>query len=530
MAIIRIKRTTSTNLPTGLTFGELAFVQGSGATANRLYIQTNDAGVSVWIGAEILNSPTFWSGTTAETTVPTVSAVSNIAAAFAGITTFNSNITANLSTGKYFGKYGNGQEIQSAGKSAVEVILDALIESIAPSTTFSLTSFSGLCASNSTYYSSPFPFGATAMRTILSWGYTINTPGKTALGATLSWRKNSSGPWTTISTSLYDQTSPFWTQTDGATTQSYTHTFTQTQYATDTINYRYEFYDSSGSAVAEKTFSQTQGYSTPSVSGNMSLPAISGIGTTTRERGNTGTTFSCTINGNNNSAFIQIGAYAVDYQINGTGNWRNAANNNENDNTFTTVSPTTSLSISNVAVKPTVSPINRINFRVRVKDTFNSGASGVVANASGTQQVDFYKKIWYGTTAALPTTAAQIRTLPQESQLGSNSGNVSGTLSMTVPTGESANKVYVIALPDDLVLNGPGANPGVKTDQNETLFGNSDPALDRFILSSTLTSANDFSGTGIDYNVYTYSAASAPSGSGNVTWTVNYNGTIDNTN
>ena len=75
MAIIRIKRTTTNNLPTGLTFGELAFIGASGgATAYRLYIADN-AGVCVWIGAQILNAPTFWSGATAQTTIPTVEAV-----------------------------------------------------------------------------------------------------------------------------------------------------------------------------------------------------------------------------------------------------------------------------------------------------------------------------------------------------------------------------------------------------------------------------------------------------------------------
>jgi hypothetical protein len=75
MAIIRIKRTTGSGLPTGLTFGELAFVGASGgATANRLYI-AGPEGTCLWIGAQILNSPTFWSGITAETTLPTVSAV-----------------------------------------------------------------------------------------------------------------------------------------------------------------------------------------------------------------------------------------------------------------------------------------------------------------------------------------------------------------------------------------------------------------------------------------------------------------------
>jgi hypothetical protein len=75
MAIIRIKRTTTSELPTGLTFGELAFVGASGGyTANRLYI-AGPAGTCLWIGAQILNAPAFWDGITAQTTVPTVSAV-----------------------------------------------------------------------------------------------------------------------------------------------------------------------------------------------------------------------------------------------------------------------------------------------------------------------------------------------------------------------------------------------------------------------------------------------------------------------
>ena len=86
MAIIRIKRTTGSSLPTGLTFGEMAFIGATGgATASRLYI-AGPEGICVWIGAEILNSPTFWSGSTAETTLPTVSAV-------------ESRITSRLSSG-----------------------------------------------------------------------------------------------------------------------------------------------------------------------------------------------------------------------------------------------------------------------------------------------------------------------------------------------------------------------------------------------------------------------------------------------
>lgn len=528
MAIIRIKRTTGFGTPTGLTFGELAFVQGDGSggrTANRLYIADN-RGVCVWIGAEILNSPTYWSGATAETTIPTVSAASNIASAFAGITNFSANIVANLSTGKYFGKYGNGQEIQAAGKSAVEVILDALIESIAPTTIFQLTSFQG--ASASSYYTSPF--GATDMRTILSWGYTINTPGKTALGATLSWRKNSSGPWTTLATNVYDQTSPFWTQINGPTSQSYTHTFTQTQYATDTINYRYEFHDSSGVAVAEKPVNITQGYGTPSISG-VGVPAISGIDSLTRERGNTGTTFSCTVSGNNNDVFIKMNAYAVDYLVNGSGNWRNAANNLENDNTFTSVTPTGTISISNVSVKPTVSPINRLDFRVRVKDSFSTGAAGVVASTQPT--VQFYKKLWYGATSDVPTTAAQVRTLPGSTPLQYNDTTTRTNQQFTFGTG-TTYRHFVIALPAGLTLNDGSWGENLEGVRNITtpqvLYGNPNPASDDFKLSTTLTVADDFSGTDINYNIYVYSASIPYSeAQGSQTFRVTYGGSLNNT-
>lgn len=108
MAIIRIKRTTGTSLPTGLTFGELAFIGSTGgATANRLYI-AGPQGVCVWIGAEILQAPTFWSGDTADTTIPTVGAVEN-------------RITSRLSSGSvssFNGLTGAVQGVSAMGATA----------------------------------------------------------------------------------------------------------------------------------------------------------------------------------------------------------------------------------------------------------------------------------------------------------------------------------------------------------------------------------------------------------------------------
>lgn len=51
---------------------------------------------------------------------------------FALVDTFKTNITAHLQSGYTFGKYTNGQTIQAQGKSASQVIIDALTQSIPP--------------------------------------------------------------------------------------------------------------------------------------------------------------------------------------------------------------------------------------------------------------------------------------------------------------------------------------------------------------------------------------------------------------
>jgi len=73
--IIKIKNSTGSALPTGLTFGEPAFVQGTGLTANRLYV-ANSSGNAIWVGAEI-PSPTTgtWTDNAAKTTLATQYAI-----------------------------------------------------------------------------------------------------------------------------------------------------------------------------------------------------------------------------------------------------------------------------------------------------------------------------------------------------------------------------------------------------------------------------------------------------------------------
>lgn len=525
MAIIRIKRTTTSNLPTGLTFGEMAFVQGSGYTANRLYIADN-AGVCIWVGAQILNQPTYWSGATAETTVPTVAAVRDFVIGFGG-GTFPADIKLNLSGTKSFGKYVNGQTLPAAGKTPIQVIQDALVESIAP--TAVLQGLAGY--GDPTVVFAAIPFGATAIRIGITWGYTVNTPGATIAGSTLEYSRGA-GAYSTISTSLYDTTAPFWTQSDGQTLNPYSsggnnyHAFTQTQYDTSAINYRYTIRDDTGLTHAATFTITPTAYDFPdnSVTVGFLGSAQSGESSTVRERGNTGTTMSGTLSSTNNSNWIKITDYLVQYQIN-SGTWYNALNNIANDTTYTSVTPAASVSLTNLQIKPAVSPINTLGFRIYVKDTYST--SGILTSGSP-PTVNFRKKVFYGATASVPTTAAQVRTLPQSFLLSTNSGSTSGSGSLTVPGTPTSYLTYVIALPDDLTLNDfAGGGNGVVSQLGEILFGNSNTALDRYTLSSTLTTANDFSGTAVDYNIYTYTAASAADPTYH---TFNFSGTIDNTN
>lgn len=75
-ANIKFKRTSTTTLPTGLTFAEPAFVLGSAGTttANQLYVGDNSGG-RVWIGAKIENTVTGWTATEANTLLATQAAI-----------------------------------------------------------------------------------------------------------------------------------------------------------------------------------------------------------------------------------------------------------------------------------------------------------------------------------------------------------------------------------------------------------------------------------------------------------------------
>ena len=89
---ITIKRSLTAAAPAGLSFGEMAFVQGSGLTANQLYVGIS-GGNPAWVGAQIGTTGT-WTDNSAQTSLATQYAIeqritSKISASTTGVSSFN---------------------------------------------------------------------------------------------------------------------------------------------------------------------------------------------------------------------------------------------------------------------------------------------------------------------------------------------------------------------------------------------------------------------------------------------------------
>jgi len=99
---ITIKRSQTAATPAGLSYGEMAFVQGSGLTANQLYMGIS-GGSPVWIGAQIGTTGT-WTDTSAQTSLATQYATDQriISSSVSSFNGFTGGITFAVGTGITF--------------------------------------------------------------------------------------------------------------------------------------------------------------------------------------------------------------------------------------------------------------------------------------------------------------------------------------------------------------------------------------------------------------------------------------------
>ena len=384
--------------------------------------------------------------------------------------TFDSDITASFAPEKSFGKYLYGQRVPSLGKTAVEVIRDALLDSVNPLAT--LTS------------SSTVAFNQTAVSNVLNVTHTIRTIGATGATGILQSRRNNTGSWTTLNSSLFNPSGSLFSG-------SHTHTLTDAAFgASGSFNYRYIVFDSGG-ASAEATLTITAAaYQTPS--GNLTQTATDSRGgiidsVTAREKGNTRTTLSGTCSRTN--PLVPITEYVIEYRENGAGSWQRVTNGAISGNPSTFNIP----SINHTGV----STLNSVQYRLRVSDTFIDSrvSTGSTAHTVETETpITFHNLIWFGPTAAPPTTSNHVRA----GGLSAFNPGIITRNPFILVTG-TVHQDFVVALPAPSTIS--SAIDTINAQQDLKAFfltANSD------IGWSGIASVNDFANNPTAYNVYNY--------------------------
>ena len=429
MAIIRIKRSTGTNLPSGLTFGELAFVQGSGATANRLYI-ANSSGGTAWVGAEILNSPTDWNGEIAQTTLATVSAIEDRIVAGGGVT-FASNLNVNIDTGKYFGKYKKGDVIPAAGQTVKWVIEDALSERITPGIKLTV-SVAGVS------------FGQTAnISYTVTPEYQIKTVGATAAGATLEWKRGAESTYTSYSGVFYDNTDPFTTGTT-FTVAAQSGITNNSAWNVDSFQYRYTVHDTAGASASISATVPVVTYAQPTVSSFAAAAStlLTAETNAVRERGNSYSNITGTITSQN--IYVPLTHWKLQFSENGGA----YADTNKPSAGWQAVSPNAQTAAISTNHTPPTTGLSKVDYRVLAADTYQI-SQGLTATLTTLAGVSFGYRIFYGPTGSVPTTSANIKTLTGISM-------ASGTNVAPNPFVLNAGtdyKNFVVALPENLTIS-----------------------------------------------------------------------------
>jgi len=360
---------------------------------------------------------------------------------------FTTDLTVSLSDGKTFGRYEDGETIPASGKTAREVIQLSIAEPISP--TVSLTSPTTVA------------FNQTGISNTLNFSHTINSLGASVSSASLEYRRGGVGSWTTLSTST-------------TTPDSYVHSFTDTNFNTSGMNYRYIVTDTLGASNTGTLTITPASYSAPSISWNMVGNALSGIETNTkRERGNVDSQINGTVT--RNSANVDLISYDIQYNVDG-GGWTSVGSGAIGPGTDTIPSTGHNPTSDNTA--------NQIQYRIQVIDEYQQYLSSQVT--SSTKTINFLFYIFYGPVSSAPLTSNDVRAIV-------NKIFTDGSNPFELNTG-STLKDFTVAMPNTLSIS---------------------QVLDLDALSANITASyvnnpfnvNDAGGTAVSYNVYTMSNA-----------------------
>lgn len=320
---------------------------------------------------------------------------------------FDSDLPVSLSGDKSFGRYVSGDVIPATGKTLAEIFMSALVEPISP--TLEL------------YSSTSIQFNQTQISNEINFSYVINSLNATISSAILEWKRNDESSWSILSTSV---------SANGV----YTHSLTDSNFNSQSFNYRYTVIDSVN-ATASITFSITPAqYITPSIS--LSVVASSNESPETslkREKGNISSILSGTVT--KRSQLVGLTSYTLQYSTNNS-TWQNVTNSiSAGPSTFNIPNTTH----NDISLKSSEVIYYRISCTDEYQDYLNSSVSG------GNKTVEFYNFVFYGSTPTAITTSTNARNLSEKTFINENNpfDLVTGTV----------NKRFTVAIPDPSTIS-----------------------------------------------------------------------------
>jgi len=418
---------------------EVLHVGGNNGSHPNVGIKTSEPNKDLTIRGELSASGNIW------TSGNILSAGQNLSDIIsASSPRFTQDLTVSLSNGKTFGRYSTGQVIPAAGKTPAEVIQLAIAESISPTASLASTS--------------TITFNQTAVSNLLNFSYTINTLGASVSSASLGWRRNNTGSWTTLTTITN-------------TPSSYTHNYSDTNFNTQPFNYRYIVTDTAGATVTVTKDITPGSYASPGMTLTLTASSISSPESNSiREKGNVASNISGNIT--RNSTNVPLSSYVIQYQAD-SGSWTDIG-------TPTSISGS-SYSISSFSHNPTANTgASTIAYRIKVVDAYQTTTSSTL------QTVTFKNIIFYGSSLDTPTNSSGVRALT--GKLFSDGSNP-----FTLTTGNTYTK-FTVAMPNTLsitnVIDLDAFNLNITSDYVNNPF-----------------SVNDIAGNAVSYKVYTKSQA-----------------------
>lgn len=470
------KGVTGQGLPSGGTTGQ-ALLKNSAADYDYVWTTISSGG-----GGVLQFGSTGLFPLTGATTILYVATDSNEGyywngAIYKALSQYDTDLTVSLSGVKTFGKYTTGQTIPATGKTPKDIIKMAIAEALAPTAT--LTS------------STTIPFNQTVINNVLNFSYTINTLGATIVSATLEWRRNGAGSWTTLSTST-------------TTPNSYIHSLTDSAFNPQPFNYRYTVNDSAGATTTVTLNISPIAYVTPTINLTVTGNTLtSGESNLNREKGNVSSSLGGTITrvslGTN---IVSLVTYTLQYSSDNGSTWIDLPGA-----TNVTIAAQSATILPFIHNDPLLITSANLKYRVSVVDTYLQATSTQTYSVVST--IVFGNFIFYGPINIIPTSSYDIRNLLPNRSFTTVLSNPFNLLSGTV------EKIFTIAVPASLTVSGV-----IDLDAlgSPIPVVNSAPPGTLGSYIRNVFNVNDFAGTGTSYNVYTlenatpYSTGGTPPG------------------